>query len=218
MRGHGHPRKGIKTHRVRTLTATDVTSVRNIPCTTVPRTLLDLADVLDSQRLERAIAQAEVMGIFDLNALNDVLDRAGGRRGSGRLRQILCEYQEGTALTRSELEELVLAICRTVGVDRPLVNQWISIDGGSVQADLLWPRQKLIVEMDGHRFHGNRHAFEHDRDRDQRLVLAGYRVVRFTWRQITRESAKVGRRIIELLDNPPSLPRSNEADRARMSG
>jgi len=103
-------------------------------------------------------------------------------------------------------------------VDRPLVNQWISIDGGSVQADLLWPRQKLIVEMDGHRFHGNRHAFEHDRDRDQRLVLAGYRVVRFTWRQITRESAKVGRRIIELLDNPPSLPRSNEADRARMSG
>jgi very-short-patch-repair endonuclease len=68
-----------------------------------------------------------------------------------------------------------------------------------VQVDLLWRKQKLTVEVDGHRFHGNRRAFEDDRERDQRLTLAGYRVVRFTWRQITGERDEVGRRISELL-------------------
>jgi predicted transcriptional regulator of viral defense system len=206
-RGYGRSRGNIKAHEVRSLTVTDITRVRGIPCTTVPRTLLDLAEVLDRQRLARAIAQAEVMGVFDLNALNDMLERAPGRRGSATLRTILDEYDEGTALTQSELEELVLATCLTVGVERPRVNQSIVLDDGAVQVDLLWPKQKLIVEVDGHRFHGNRRAFEHDRDRDQRLVLAGYRVVRFTWRQITREPDEVGRRIAELLSPTPGVAR-----------
>jgi predicted transcriptional regulator of viral defense system len=195
----GHGRNEITIHRVRRLAAVDVTRVRGIPCTTVSRTLLDLADVVDGLRLERAIAQAEVVGVFDLNAVNDVLERAVGRRGSARLRAVLDAYEEGTALTRSELEEFAVEICRSVGVEPPQVNQWIALDGGAVQVDLLWRRQKLIVEVDGHRFHGNRSAFERDRERDQRLTLAGYRVVRFTWRQITREPEKLGSRIAELV-------------------
>lgn len=204
-RGYGRSRGNVRAHEVRTLTAADVTRLRGIPCTTVPRTLLDLADVLSRQRLERAVAQAEVMGVFDLNAIDDVLKRAAGRCGAARLREILDEYEEGTALTQSELEELVLAICMTIDVERPKVNGWIVLDDGAVQVDLLWPEQKLIVEVDGHRFHGGRRAFEEDRERDQRLTLAGYRVVRFTWRQITREPEMVGRRIAELL-GLPSLP------------
>jgi very-short-patch-repair endonuclease len=190
---------GIKIHRARSLDDSEVTNVRGIPCTTVPRTLLDLADVLDPQKLERAIAQAEVMGVFDLNALNEVLERSAGRRGAAKLRAVLGEYEEGTALTRSKLEELLLGICIIARVERPKVNQSIILDDGAVQVDALWPKQKLIVEVDGHRFHGSRRAFEHDRERDQRLTLAGYRVVRFTWRQITRGPERVGRRIAELL-------------------
>jgi hypothetical protein len=191
---------------VRALTAADITRVRGIPCTSVPRTLLDLADVLDRQRLERAIEQAEVLQIFDLNALEEVLQRADGRRGSGKLRAILNEYEEGTALTQSDLEELLLRICVTTGAERPRVNAWIALDDGEVQVDLLWPEHRLIVEGDGYRFHGNRRAFERDRERDQRLLAAGYRVVRFTWRQITREPGKVGKRIAALLEGSPSLP------------
>jgi hypothetical protein len=144
------------------------------------------------------------MGVFDLDALGEVLDRAAGRRGAVRLQAVLDDYEEGTALTQSELEESVLAICVTIGVERPQVNHWIVLDDGSVQVDLLWRKQKLIVEVDGHRFHGNRRAFEQDRERDQRLTLAGYRVVRFTWLQITRDPQKVGRRIAELLRSEPA--------------
>jgi very-short-patch-repair endonuclease/predicted transcriptional regulator of viral defense system len=207
-RTSGHSRDGITVHRVRDLVASDVTCVRGIPCTTVSRTLLDLADVLSRPRLERVVAQAEVMGTFDLNALKEVLERSAGRRGSGKLRTLLDEYEEGTALTQSKLEELMLGICINARVKRPEVNQWIVLDDSAVQVDLLWRKQKLIVEVDGHRFHGNRRAFEQDRERDQRLVLAGHRVVRFTWRQITREPEKVGRRIAEMLRGPPpSLPK-----------
>jgi hypothetical protein len=206
LRISGHSRKGIKVHRVRSLASADVTRVRGIPCTTVTRTLLDLAEVLDRQRLERAIAQAEVMGLFDLNALSEVLDRAPGRRGSAKLRSVLDEYEEGTTLTQSELEELLLAICMAAGTNRPRVNHWIVLEVGAVLVDFCWPERMLVVEVDGHRFHGTRQAFERDRDRDQRLTLAGYRVVRFTWRQIVREPEKVRERLGELLERSRSLP------------
>ncbi len=49
-----------------------------------------------------------------------------------------------------------------------------------LKADFVWRRERLIVETDGYRFHGGRHAFERDRRRDQLLVAAGWRVIRIT--------------------------------------
>jgi very-short-patch-repair endonuclease len=54
-----------------------------------------------------------------------------------------------------------------------------------LEVDFVWRERRLIVEIDGFAFHGNRVAFEQDRDRDSRLAAAGYRVIRFTWRQLT---------------------------------
>ena len=57
-----------------------------IPVTTVARTLLDLADVLDEQALRRAVAEAEYRKHFDLTAINAVVERNPGRahRGIGQ--------------------------------------------------------------------------------------------------------------------------------------
>jgi very-short-patch-repair endonuclease len=49
---------------------------------------------------------------------------------------------------------------------------------------MLWPRERLIVEVDGYAFHHTRAAFERDRARDAELQACGYRVIRITWRQI----------------------------------
>jgi very-short-patch-repair endonuclease len=62
---------------------------------------------------------------------------------------------------------------------------------------------KLVVEIDGFAFHGSRHAFERDRRRDADLVAAGYRVVRFTWRQIKHEPEAVVARLAVLLHASP---------------
>ncbi len=57
--------------------------------------------------------------------------------------------------------------------------------------DAVWIAQRLIVEVDGFRFHGHRAAFERDRKRDAALLALGYRVIRVTWRQITEEPLAV---------------------------
>jgi very-short-patch-repair endonuclease len=44
--------------------------------------------------------------------------------------------------------------------------------------DLLWPAGKIIVEIDGYKYHGNRAAFSQDRHRDYELVISGYTVLR----------------------------------------
>jgi very-short-patch-repair endonuclease len=81
------------------------------------------------------------------------------------------------------------------------VNEWIVLKEGTVKADFLWWEERLIVETDGRRVHSTRRALEQDRLRDQRLVLAGYRVVRFTWKQIIHDSKRVTATVAALLGN-----------------
>jgi hypothetical protein len=149
--------------------------------------LLDLADVVNRRALAGALERAEVLRVFDGWALEAVLRRAAGRRGVPLLRSILQEHQIGATITESELEERFLALCRVANIPLPLVNEWILLEEGAVRADFVWPHRRLIVETDGRRVHTTGRAFEHDRRRDQRLMLAGYRVVRCTWRQVVNE-------------------------------
>jgi predicted transcriptional regulator of viral defense system len=116
----GRSRPGIDLHRSVTLSAADVTTQHGIPCATQARTLLDLAEVLNPRGLERAIEQAEVLRLFDLRAVEDVLARADGRRGAGVLRGVLADLQE-PALTDTELEERSLTLCRAADLPNPEV-------------------------------------------------------------------------------------------------
>jgi very-short-patch-repair endonuclease len=59
------------------------------------------------------------------------------------------------------------------------------------EVDAIWRSRRLIVEFDGYATHGTRRSFEEDRRRDQQLVVKGYRVIRVTWRQLTREPEAV---------------------------
>jgi very-short-patch-repair endonuclease len=55
----------------------------------------------------------------------------------------------------------------------------------------MWRDRRLIIETDGEKTHGTHQAFESDRRRDQRLILAGWRVIRITWRQLDRRPHEV---------------------------
>jgi very-short-patch-repair endonuclease len=193
------PRPGIEVHRSTTLAPADITAVEGIPCTTVARTLVDLGDVVSRREVERAVDQAEVLRAFDGQAVHEALERAGPRRGAGVLRAILDTYKEPT-LTRRQLEERFLALCRKATLPSPAVNAWITLDDGvAYQADFMWRKHCLIAETDGRDVHTTRKAFEHDRLRDQRLTLAGFTVVRFTWRQVANEPRRVSEALRSLL-------------------
>ncbi len=85
------------------------------------------------------------------------------------------------------MEERFLALCDDHGIPRPSVNT--RIEGHEV--DFVWRDAHLIAEVDGYRYHRAPSSFESDRERDVMLVLAGWRVMRFTWTQLTTRPAWV---------------------------
>jgi hypothetical protein len=162
---------GIAIHRPRTLTGADLTRHRGIPITTPACTIADLRRTPRPPELRRAIRQAEVLG---LRLGSDVA-------GDG---------------TRSELELQFLRLCSRHRVPLPEVNARV----GPFLVDFLWREQALVVETDGYRFHRGRRAFEDDRERDLRLRLLGYEVMRFSRRQLTRDPAAVVASVRRRLD------------------
>jgi hypothetical protein len=172
-RGTRARRPGIDLHCVRRLDPEDVTELNGIPVTTVARTLVDLCAVEPPRRVERALEQAYVLRLIAPGAVEDALERSNGRR-TRVLRALLAQEGRPT-LTRSELEEAFLALCRGGGLPDPEVN--VHLHGYEV--DFLWRRERRVVEVDGYAFHSVRGAFERDRRRTstsswrtQRLVLA----------------------------------------------
>jgi predicted transcriptional regulator of viral defense system len=193
------PRPAIEVHRSSTLKPADITTVAGIPCTTTARTLVDLGDVVGRSAVERAVDRAELLRLFDGRAVHEALARVGRRRGAGTLRAILGKYKQPT-LTEEGIEEAFLALCGKAALPGPAVNTWIALDDGvAYKADFLWREHRLIAETDGRDVHTTRKAFEHDRLRDQRLTLAGFTVMRFTWRQIVDEPRRVAEALRTLL-------------------
>jgi hypothetical protein len=198
-------RPGIRVHRSDTLHPDDRTVVDGIPCTSVARTLVDLAGELNRRGIERAIHEAELLRLLDLRAVEAVLRRTMGHPGAAALQAVLRELR-ASGMTDRELEERFLALCREAGLPEPEVNVWLYLGEeaaragfGHVKADFLWRREGLVIETDGWGAHRTRRAFERDRERDQWLRLAGFEPVRITWRQIESDPAGLIVRVRRLL-------------------
>jgi very-short-patch-repair endonuclease len=189
------PRPGLIVHRIPTLLSSETTIQAGIPVTTPGRTLLDLAARLPRRQLERAIDEAERLGLCTEDDLDDVAEAHSGRAGAGALRTLLEEHRAGSTATRNDFEERFLALSRRYRLPQPEVNVPLL----DYVVDFLWPEARLVVEVDGRATHGTRRAFQEDRERDGRLTVVGYRVVRFTWWDITRRPAIVADRIRRLL-------------------
>jgi very-short-patch-repair endonuclease len=182
-RGH-HERAGITIHRPVALAKSTVHD--GIPVTTPTQTLIDISSVLPSSALERALEAAERLRLLDAKSLPSQL-AALARTVDPNL--------------RSPLEAQFLRLCENRGLPKPGVN--VVVEG--LEVDFSWREQRLIVETDGHRHHGTRAAFEHDRERDAHLTAAGWRVVRITHRRLARKD-EVGELLEALLSaRSPSL-------------
>jgi very-short-patch-repair endonuclease len=197
-RARVHP--GVRVHRG-ALTDLDVTRHRTIPITTPARTLVDLSSVLPYQALRRAARNARSLRLVSLPWITEALERAGSRRGTSNLRQILAT---GLPPTRSELEDAVLELIVAGGLRTPDVNVPMRIGGRRVIPDFRWPEQRLVIEADGAEWHDDRIAREDDVDRQALLEAHGERVVRVTWDQATRKRGQTLTRLTAA--GAPKLP------------
>ena len=176
-------RPGIQMHRVTRLHPGDVTRRANLPVTSPARTLLDLATRLTPRELARATEEAQIQRRVTPHSLNEQFARYPNHRGTAALRQ---HTRTDPAFTRSEAERRLLELIRAARLPEPHTN--VKVAGHEV--DLLRAR-RLIAEVDGFAFHSTRAAFERDRLRDANLLAAGFRVIRITWRRLTREPEAV---------------------------
>ncbi len=180
----------------------DIAIHEGIPCTTVPRTLIDVSALLNPARLERAIALADEIGRFDLRAIRDQIDRMPGQRGTGRLAVALAGFDDRAAVGNAA-EARFLALVAQAKLPRPEVNVWIPLHGGGgYRPDFLWRARRLIVEVDGREHHALRRAFEHDRRRDRRLFQAGFVTLRFPAREVLSRPREVVNELREVLGSP----------------
>jgi very-short-patch-repair endonuclease len=161
---------GFMLHRSSTLLARHCTRRLGIPVTTPARTLADLRPLLSPAQLAAVRREAEFL-------------RLPLGEGSSEER------------ARSELEQLFLALCGRHRLPQPVVNAQV----GDCEVDFLWRNARLIAEVDGWESHRSRSAFEEDRARDVHLSVLGYRVLRFTWRQVESDPRRVAKTIRVLL-------------------
>jgi very-short-patch-repair endonuclease len=182
-RRHRRSIPGIRVHLTRDLAADEVTSVDGVPVSTPARTLLDLGGCVGARELERMLARAERNGLVTRDEVRAMVDRHPQQRGARILRRLVRD-DGPSAFVRSKAEELLLALIRKARLPTPELNARLL----RYEVDFLWRRERLIAEVDGAAYHGSARSFVEDRRRDAELMAAGYRVLRVTWPDLTREA------------------------------
>ena len=135
------------------------------------RTLRDLARTTTNDEVERARERAAMLGL------------------------VLPDDDPYPEFTRSEGERRLRQLCNAAGLPAPRMNARVA----GYEVDAYWPAHRLVVEIDGWRYHGTRQAFERDRRKDAALQAAGYRVVRITYRRLRNEPHAVSAQLGALL-------------------
>jgi hypothetical protein len=187
-------RRGIRAYRSRGLESVEPTVIDGIPVTDVAETLVDLAGVLPSRGLERAVARAERENLVALPELVALVARIGRGPGLATLASLLTG-EAGPSLTRSELEALFLEEIAACGLDPPRLN----FRRGGFELDAYWHDARLAAELDGQAYHRSWRSQENDRTRDSMLAAEGIQVIRITWRQLVHETRPTMVRLAQAL-------------------
>lgn len=190
----GRRRERLRVHSGR-LDASDVVVRDGLRATTVARTLIDLGELLTVDELVAVLDRAEARRLHHPRGVARAMAAATGRRGVAPLRRALLFARPQDVLTRSELERRALRMVARHRLPRPEVNARVL----RYEVDLVWRHHALAVELDGRAWHGDGVALDRDHRRDADLQASGWRVLRFTWRQVVGEPAWVADRIARLL-------------------
>jgi very-short-patch-repair endonuclease len=179
----------VQAHRTSTLDMRkDVRTRHGLVVTSAERTLVDIAGDTPEPRLERILDDALQREIARLPRLRDTMTRAGPtRRGARVLKALIADRERGHGLSRSDAELILKRRLRAAGIPEPRLN----VSFGHYEPDMVWWEQRVIVEVDSWRWHGDRHKFEADRQRDATLMAQGWTVLRFTARQIEEQPYRV---------------------------
>lgn len=179
-----------------------VTTTRSgLPCTNLPRTLVDLAATTSLEATRRLWGTCASRGLLRPDRIEHELRGHPNRPGTQAIRSLLTSRQHVVrGRTRSALEAACVRLCGEHRLPAPEVNTLIRVGESVYEADLAWPHVQLIAEVDTWGTHGHVEAFASDRARDFVLTTHGWRIVRLIEDDIfghPRRTAEGLRRLIE---------------------
>lgn len=193
---HRRSLPGVRVSSIDSLGPGELRRVEGIPVASPALTILDLAGTLSSNRLTAVVHEARgPLRILSDRHLQATLKGHPNRRGARALRALL--EAEGTAkITRSEAERVALRLMRSHGLD-PESDVRIS----RYRVDFLFRAERLIVEVDGYRFHSTPTRFAADRRRTAALMGLGYAVFPMSWRDLKVGAADSMGRLLAVLEH-----------------
>ncbi len=195
---------GVVAHRAPDLRPAHVRVKRGVPVTGPARTLVDLGAVASPSFVARCVEEWLADRVVTIGALQAaVAEHAGkGRRGVGVLRRLLETRVLGDLRADSGVEALLAQVLARHGVPVPELHHEVRVGRGTVaELDYAYPAARVALEVDGYGVHlRSRETFEYDRDRQNELEIAGWRVLRFTSRALKHEPARVAGQVARMLN------------------
>lgn len=163
----------------------DRTMLRGLRCTTLARTLFDLAPHIAFIDLAIAVEDAWREDESALLTLEKILGAKGrrGRPGASWVREVIEDCRSRGKPLRSALEVRMWWLLKESGLPLPVPGHPVEDEFGAMEIDFAWPDLKVALETDGKKFHP-RERFDYDATRQSRLVALGWRVPRFTYAAI----------------------------------
>jgi predicted transcriptional regulator of viral defense system len=171
---------GLVVHETKAFDPVDAMIVEAIPVTSPERTLLDLGAVCHESVVEMALDAAEKRELVTRASVVATLGRLGrsGRNGVGKLRRLLDARSPDRKPTESEMETMLLQILRRSGLPEPVTQYEIRrADRFVARSDAAYPQWRIAIEYDSYQHHTGRKAIDHDNDRRNRIVAAGWVLV-----------------------------------------
>jgi hypothetical protein len=187
-------RPGIWTHRSTTLTAADIRTHQSVRVTSPVRTVLDIQQRLTDPQLTRLVNDLRIGHHMHAGAFAEL---CGKSRRVSRLLGTAGDPSDPERPTRSWLEDTFRRFAEHHGLPMPQISAVLPHNGREV--DALYPKQKLIVEVDSWKFHSSRASFERDRAKDADALAHGYRTLRVTDDRLTRDGSEEAARIHRIL-------------------
>jgi very-short-patch-repair endonuclease len=179
------------------LASTEVTNWYGAALTTVARTVVDLARRDHGAGLMAADAALRE-GLTTSTELRSIAVECAGWVGNTAARWVV---EHADPLAESPLESLARACLLGGGVPSPQLQAVIRDAGGwSARVDMLWPEQRVIVEVDGRvKYRDDGRSLWREKRRQERLERLGYRVVRILWSDLEREPEVTISRVLAAL-------------------
>jgi very-short-patch-repair endonuclease len=186
---------GVRVHRV-AIDRASITRHRGLWVTTPAETVLDCAGWLPLARARTLADRALQQGWCDLEKVRQRLEDSPGRWGNRQIRRLSRHLGDQAD---AESERKLHRLLRSAGLTGWVPQLPFVAGGRRFAIDVAFPELRLAIEIDGYAYHSSDDRFQRDRTKQNALIAAGWRVLRFTWADLDERPRYVIAQILQLL-------------------